>query len=309
VGAARSIAFGIGLTLGVVAIYYANRTFDSIWIPFAFISAILLQLRSAVFLKSHGLVGPFAITFGIGVMLGWFSTSGIPPRRMDFLFWPCVALFLPFIGSLMHAFSVTAKVPEAGRRAAWWTWLALFMAGIISVASSSVAGANGMVVWTKSVLHLEPATAETVVHYIRKTIHFSYYGSVGLTAAIATLLGRLNNGDPDPKRINSNDRRSPQPKTGESSRVKSDRKDSETIETGLLDPAETKHKPIIEAWQRGLLFALTVASFDELRQSTQPGRNGSIFDVMLDMSGALVFVTIFAAFATFNSRSTPLKAP
>lgn len=270
-GAQRSIALVVGLSLGVVVLYYANRSFDSIWIPFAFITAIFLQLRSSCYLAKHGLVSPLAITFTIGVMIGWFSTSGIPPKRMDFMFWPCLVLFLPFAGALRHTFLVTARVSMTSRRAAWWTWMSLFMAGIISVASSSVAGADGMVVWTKTVLHLEPSTAETVVHYIRKTIHFSYYGLVGLTAAIATLFGGLNNGE--------------------------------------LDPSKTKHESVIEAWQRGLLFALTVASFDELRQSTQPGRNGSIFDVVLDMSGAVVFVTFIATFAAFKNRSTTLKAP
>ncbi len=60
---------------------------------------------------------------------------------------------------------------------------------------------------------------------------------------------------------------------------------------------------------RLLLFAfaatLVVASFDEIRQSTQVGRTGSIWDVLLDMAGAAVFIVIAAATAKAKSPGPP----
>lgn len=46
------------------------------------------------------------------------------------------------------------------------------------------------------------------------------------------------------------------------------------------------------ALQFGLAWALSFALFDEIRQYFSPGRLGSIWDVALDMSGALCFLTI-----------------
>lgn len=46
---------------------------------------------------------------------------------------------------------------------------------------------------------------------------------------------------------------------------------------------------------------LLVASFDEIRQSTQVGRTGSIWDVLLDMAGAAAFIAIAAASAKAKS--------
>jgi len=45
-----------------------------------------------------------------------------------------------------------------------------------------------------------------------------------------------------------------------------------------------------------LLSVLTMASFDELRQTTAPNRTGSIWDVMLDVTGAFIFVMLASAF-------------
>ncbi len=43
----------------------------------------------------------------------------------------------------------------------------------------------------------------------------------------------------------------------------------------------------------GILYALLLASFDELRQSGMSDRTGSFWDVLLDLSGALAFSTVF----------------
>ncbi len=52
-----------------------------------------------------------------------------------------------------------------------------------------------------------------------------------------------------------------------------------------------------------MLIVLCFASFDELRQTTAPNRTGSAWDVALDMTGALIFTLIAAAFV----RSQPSK--
>ncbi len=48
------------------------------------------------------------------------------------------------------------------------------------------------------------------------------------------------------------------------------------------------------ALKAGAQFALSFASFDELRQSTMPNRQGSFWDVLLDMAGAVLALVVFA---------------
>lgn len=86
---------------------------------------------------------------------------------------------------------------------------------------------------------LDQATAEVWVIAVRKAIHFSYYGLLGLAAWASAKSGSLE-------------------------------------------------RPI--GW--AIFFALTCATFDELRQTTQPGRTGSTLDVLLDVFGAAVCIWI-----------------
>jgi len=61
---------------------------------------------------------------------------------------------------------------------------------------------------------------------------------------------------------------------------------------GALAGSATKAR----AFAFAMMIAFCVASFDELRQTTAPNRNGSPWDVALDMTGASVFVALTAAF-------------
>ena len=51
-----------------------------------------------------------------------------------------------------------------------------------------------------------------------------------------------------------------------------------------------------------LMCTLTMATFDELRQTTAPNRSGSIWDVALDMTGAASFVIIGSRFIPVAPR-------
>ncbi len=114
------------------------------------------------------------------------------------------------------------------------------MGAAVGYLSSSAGGSTPMINWfTHLGLTLDQANGLT--HIFRKTVHFSFYGSVGITGAFAA------------RRIDLNVHRSA---------------------------------------SIGLGIVLLIAGFDELRQSSQPGRTGSAYDVLLDMTGAVVFVTL-----------------
>ncbi len=73
---------------------------------------------------------------------------------------------------------------------------------------------------------------------------------------------------------------------------------------GLLVMTASKRieRPLIPSAQVGVVFALITACFDELRQSSQPGRTGSAYDVLLDLCGAITFAGI--AIWAHRRRST-----
>lgn len=54
-------------------------------------------------------------------------------------------------------------------------------------------------------------------------------------------------------------------------------------------------------------FALTVASFDEMRQITAAGRTGSFWDVLIDLAGALTFLAIMHF--RFRPKPKPTAKP
>lgn len=58
----------------------------------------------------------------------------------------------------------------------------------------------------------------------------------------------------------------------------------------------------------GVLTSAVVATLDEWHQRYLPGRNSSFTDVLLDTSGALLFVSIFLLVGFINGRKASLDA-
>jgi VanZ family protein len=178
---------------------------------------------------------------GSSILAGWLASSGATNRHIDFAYLPVLMLAPIVLISLLSTLGTIAALPKNMRRPAWLLLIPVAMACLISVASSSVAGAEFMIQWVIRHLGVDRPSAVTLIFCVRKSIHVSFYGLLALSARTAV--------------------------------------------------GAAKEKSFA-ANRFALVFAFATASFDELRQSTQPGRTGSAIDVLIDMLGAVAFLAI-----------------
>lgn len=145
------------------------------------------------------------------------------------------------------------------KTAAMAAWLLIPIAAgcILGYVSGGIGGADHMIKWVMDTLHWSRGQAETCVHYLRKSIHFTAYGLLGLSLFRAAMAG----GAPKPR-----------------------------------------------AFVFAILVVLSMASFDEMRQTTSPNRTGSFWDVTLDVSGAGTFAAFAAAICGRRKKAEPPKA-
>ncbi len=216
------------------------REFPTIWLPFA-LAAIVSSLLFALPLDSS--VQRLA-SFGIscGVLLMWLLSEPMVNlhARMDLR----IAAILFGLGGLWCEGYLLRKAlasDSGGRKAVRWAAGLVLMSWFIAFFSSPSGSAGGMLSIAQNMLHLTPAQAHTVIFFVRKSIHLSFYGTLGWTGFRLALAS--------------------------GSRVR-------------------------WCFLFGLAITLAFACFDEGRQSFFPDRTASVFDVMLDCSGALFFISM-----------------
>lgn len=216
------VALGVGIS------FAATGMFESIAVPVAFglLSGAFLLILPAMRTRSAGLI-PLLVA---GAMLvAWTN----PLDRS-------------LTSAAVAALAAAVAVGIVGRKSGWAAvaaGLTVAFAVVLIKASTSAAGIDPMIRWLREVVGLDQANAELVAVVIRKTIHFVFYGLVGLFAWLTARSHGL-------------------------------REDSRAC--------------ALYAWG----YTLVLAAFDETRQSTQVGRGGSLWDVLLDMAGAISMVLI-----------------
>lgn len=147
-----------------------------------------------------------------------------------------IALFLVVGAAAGYGAAAASKLPKA--RPVLQAVAFLFpLCWLIATFSSSTGAGSHMVYWLTH-WGIGQDAAETITMSGRKSIHFLFYGTIGLLALITARRGGAG------------------------------------ARSAVL----------------ALVFVLLHASFDEIRQSSYADRTGSFWDVMLDMSGAAVFV-------------------
>ncbi len=123
--------------------------------------------------------------------------------------------------------------------AKFWTATMMILALPVATFSGASGGAGGWAEWLTEVFRLEGATAEQVIWWVRKSLHFTVYGVLALSAF---------------KALDSNDH-------------------ATSVTCGTV-----------------VIWSLSHACFDELKQMSIPGRTGSAVDIIIDLGGALVAV-------------------
>lgn len=247
------LAFAIGFDLLLIVLSSFLRLREGSWLPL--VEAVLLYAAFTLLPSfRRGVLRECVVLVTLGVVAGyWFlseAQTGLDRERFS-SFFPVLATGLSGLTLLLWL-----GMPEDRKTISNRTWgfvfVLLVMFGLIAYFSSSQGGGSRMLTIMVDWLHIPSGFAEAILVPLRKTIHFSFYGSVGLTAWV--------------------------------------------VANRELKPSERGLRLMF-----GLFCALILASFDEARQSTQPGRTGAVTDVMLDMSGAIVFVAL-AEFALSRKR-------
>jgi VanZ family protein len=241
------VTFLVGFDLILVVLSVFFRLSEGSWLTLALTLAFVETIRLIPRLMTPVVRLLLGVTLLGGMVNFWFlsqaPTAQDTERFSSYL--PPMAVALP-VGAFLLWLGLREERQTVSPRT--WSLSALIIACMWLVAffSSSQGGAGGMLHLMVTSLGVPERFAETILVPLRKTIHFTFYGSVGLLAWT-------------------------------------------TAQTALSDIGISKSARRLAF---GLLIALSLASFDEARQFTQPGRTGAVTDVMLDMSGALTFVGI-----------------
>lgn len=237
-GAVWRILAGIfGVALGLLILGGADAFIPGFWSPLALSVAITAILCSQPWLTKRGLAGWTSSAIGFGVCAGYLASDGFTNRLIDFEYLPALLLEAIALLSLAIVIGRVLRIPVKDRAPGWWMVALIVMGWCVSVGSSAAGGADHMIAFFE---HFGVARhdAQSVVAVLRKTIHFCFYGSLGLFARKTAL--------------------------------------------------SAKEKPE-SAWKFALLLALAVSCFDESRQISISSRGASVYDVMLDLSGAITF--------------------
>ena len=178
-------------------------------------------------LREEKAIAGWVLLLVAGALGFWRLSGGGPMLDVDRLIGLAIIAGVPF-------FQWAARNRKLG---APLVAIAIF-AMMVGYFSSAKGGADPMERWL--VLHgYNDAQAHEITIIFRKTVHFTFYGSVGLASSIVGWRATEREGD---------------------------------------------------AVRTGLLAALSLASFDELRQAAFANRTGSAWDVLLDMAGAATFI-------------------
>jgi VanZ family protein len=216
------------------------REFPTIWLPFALAavaSCLLFVLPLENWIQRLAAAG-----ISCGVLLMWLLSEPMVNlhARMDLR----VAAILFALGGLWCEGSLVKGAltsDQLGRTTVRWAAGLVLMSWLIAFFSSPSGSAGGMLSIAQKMLHLTPEQAETVIFFVRKSIHLCFYGTLGWTG----------------------------------------------FRLALASGARVRWSFLF-----GLAVTLAFACFDEGRQSFFPDRTASVFDVMLDTSGALFFISM-----------------
>lgn len=178
-----AVAFLLGVSLAGFALTFLETKFPGIWLPLALPAAIFFLL--AMLPRAAGSRFPYALFTGGGIVTGWLYTrERIPMEPGDHLtkYAPYGVIALGAVGFLWWL----AAIMGDKKRPAWILLLMLSgLAWMIAFFSSSKGGPGQMFAFFEHYFHLSEEAAWNATIAVRKTIHYSSYGLVGLVALFA----------------------------------------------------------------------------------------------------------------------------
>ena len=184
-------ALVIGFVIATILVGALNDVFPWFWLPVLFGIAVASVVWSQPWLKDAKLAGPFWASFASGTALTFcYSTTPVTTRfgsaipKLSLAIGTAVFLlsFVLFIGR--------GLLPSKTKSIAGWLLIPIAAGMIVGYVSGGLGGSNHMVKWFIAMFHLSQDQAENIVHIVRKSIHVSAYGMVGLSLFKGAMGGR-----------------------------------------------------------------------------------------------------------------------
>lgn len=181
----------VGLLCTTLLMLILNDIFLWVWLPIVMGIAMTVVVRYQPWLRISGLGVLVSGTLLFGLTFTYCLSAQVPISRFGSRS-PNAALivegslfalsFLPFLGVGLTS-RKTAPVTA-------WMIVPILAVCVVGYVSGGIGGADHMQKWLISVFQLPQDQAETIIHWLRKTIHFVAYGSVGYCLFRSAIAGR-----------------------------------------------------------------------------------------------------------------------
>lgn len=174
----RFLAFVIGASAGIFGLGLTDHFLPGFWVPATLAVVVSIVIYNHAWLRKLGLAGPISAALGAGVCAGWLASSNLTIHTIDLEYLPAVMLEVVCTAAFVVVLVRTWRLPEKQRPAGWSLVMLILMGWAVSLGSSSAGGANHTLEILQK-LGFSTHDATVLVPYIRKTIHFTFYGTLG----------------------------------------------------------------------------------------------------------------------------------
>jgi VanZ family protein len=180
--ALRLGAFIFGAFGSVALVGTLENTFPWIWLPLLLGVAISTVVSFQPWFKSSRLATPFCVALMFGTTLT-YSLSITPVISRAGAAFPKLAeaIGLALFAGSLGLFLIRGLAQRKTAKMSIWLIVPIAAGCVLGYVSGGIGGGDHMVAFAMNVLHMTKDQADVIVHYLRKTIHFTAYGFVGLS--------------------------------------------------------------------------------------------------------------------------------
>lgn len=188
--ALRLGGFAIGAVGTVAFIAFYDSIFPWYWLPILMGCVISAVVAIQPWFVNTRLSGPFCLAITLGTSLT-YSLSATPITARIATTIPQYARIGELVLFILSILLFVTRGLFQRKTAKMTAWLLIPIAAgcTLGYVSGGIGGGDHMVAWAMANLHMSRETAEEIVHYLRKTIHFTAYGFVGLSFFHGALAG------------------------------------------------------------------------------------------------------------------------
>lgn len=184
-GIAKSIVTLIcligGFAVGVVGMIWLDQKFHAIWTPLLFCSIFAALLGFLPVFKPALRWGYACLVSGVTGTAWMISRPRMHKDLMDswFRLGPKAAAFVAFLGLIWF---LIVLILQQKKPPLFWVCALVLEAALVGYFSSSLGGKSHTVHLLQLLFNFDDATADRLAFTVRKGLHFTFYGLIGLSA-------------------------------------------------------------------------------------------------------------------------------